>query len=268
MMIFAEPRFATAIIDERDLAGLADAQRRTRPRGDAAARAPAATSSMLFLVGSCPSEVIKLDLSRAAAAPERSASRRACGCSTTRAAASRPPSRRARTPAWLRWCRSCRRRRRMPRHRWSSSAALADVVEDQFARLFAQLGIGRAWPSCRARRADAMPAVGPGTRFMLAQPFLADTARALEARGARCIAAPFPFGAEGTTRWLRSRRGGLRRRCAEASRDVTRRWPPARTRSAGPPARRSSKAAASSSSPTRSWRSRWRASWRANSACG
>ena len=32
VMIFAEPRFATAIIDERDLAGLADAQRRARPR--------------------------------------------------------------------------------------------------------------------------------------------------------------------------------------------------------------------------------------------
>ena len=65
VMIFAEPRFATAIIDERDLAGLADAndeldgvvtrllERRPEIR-------------LLFLVGSCPSEVIKLDLSRAA----------------------------------------------------------------------------------------------------------------------------------------------------------------------------------------------------------
>ena len=53
-----------------------------------------------------------------------------------------------------------------------------------------------------ARRSDAMPAVGPNTRFLLAQPFLADTARVLEARGARRIAAPFPLGVEGTTRWL------------------------------------------------------------------
>ena len=65
VMIFAEPRFATAIIDERDLAGLADAQdeldrvvtRLLERRKDI---------RTLFLVGSCPSEVIKLDLSRAA----------------------------------------------------------------------------------------------------------------------------------------------------------------------------------------------------------
>ena len=65
VMIFAEPRFATAIIDERDLAGLADANdeldavvtRLLERRPDI---------KLLFLVGSCPSEVIKLDLSRAA----------------------------------------------------------------------------------------------------------------------------------------------------------------------------------------------------------
>ena len=65
VMIFAEPRFATAIIEERDLAGLADAQdeldrvvtRLLERRADI---------RTLFLVGSCPSEVIKLDLSRAA----------------------------------------------------------------------------------------------------------------------------------------------------------------------------------------------------------
>ena len=64
-MIFAEPRFATAIIDERDLAGLADANDEL----DAVVtrlllRRP--DIKLLFLVGSCPSEVIKLDLSRAA----------------------------------------------------------------------------------------------------------------------------------------------------------------------------------------------------------
>jgi light-independent protochlorophyllide reductase subunit N len=46
--------------------------------------------------------------------------------------------------------------------------------------------------------------VGAGTRFLLAQPFLADTARALEARGATHLPAPFPLGAEGTTAWLRA----------------------------------------------------------------
>ena len=65
VMIFAEPRFATAIIDERDLAGLADAQDELdRVVQQLLARRP--EIKLLFLVGSCPSEVIKLDLSRAA----------------------------------------------------------------------------------------------------------------------------------------------------------------------------------------------------------
>ena len=59
-------RFATAIIEERDLAGLADANEELdRVVDRLLARRP--DIKMLFLVGSCPSEVIKLDLSRAAA---------------------------------------------------------------------------------------------------------------------------------------------------------------------------------------------------------
>ena len=65
VMIFAEPRFATAIIDERDLAGLADANvELDRVVMQLLERRP--DIKLLFLVGSCPSEVIKLDLSRAA----------------------------------------------------------------------------------------------------------------------------------------------------------------------------------------------------------
>ena len=65
VMIFAEPRFATAIIDERDLAGIADANEELdRVVRRLLERRP--DIKMLFLVGSCPSEVIKLDLSRAA----------------------------------------------------------------------------------------------------------------------------------------------------------------------------------------------------------
>ena len=81
--------------------------------------------------------------------------------------------------------------------------ALADVVEDQLRRLFAQLEIGPV-QFLPPRRAAELPAVGSGTRFLLAQPFLADTARALTERGARQIAAPFPLGAEGTTLWLQA----------------------------------------------------------------
>ncbi|MEE4300318.1 MAG: nitrogenase component 1, partial [Pseudomonadales bacterium] len=65
VMIFAEPRFGTAIIEERDLAGLADANDELdRVVDQLLARRPDIRA--LFLVGSCPSEVIKLDLSRAA----------------------------------------------------------------------------------------------------------------------------------------------------------------------------------------------------------
>jgi light-independent protochlorophyllide reductase subunit N len=82
------------------------------------------------------------------------------------------------------------------------AGSLPDIVEDQFARLFAQLGIPRV-DFLPARRRDAMPSVGPGTRVLLAQPFLAETLRCLVARGAQHLAAPYPFGAEGTANWVR-----------------------------------------------------------------
>ena len=65
VMIFAEPRFGTAILSERDLAGLADAHDELdRVCKELLQRRPEIRT--LFLVGSCPSEVIKLDLARAA----------------------------------------------------------------------------------------------------------------------------------------------------------------------------------------------------------
>jgi light-independent protochlorophyllide reductase subunit N len=81
--------------------------------------------------------------------------------------------------------------------------ALADVVEDQMRRLFVDMGI-EAVDFFPPRRSTELPQVGPNTRFLLAQPFLADTARALEERGATRIDAPFPLGAEGTLQWLRA----------------------------------------------------------------
>ena len=204
VMIFAEPRFATAIIDERDLAGLADVNTELdRVVTRLLERRP--EIKLLFLVGSCPSEVIKLDLSRAASrlsvrfTPDvRVLSYSGSGIETTftqgedaclaalvpnlqAEAADAPPS-------------------------LMVVGTLADVVEDQFVRLFAQLGISDRGPVhfFPPRRAGAMPAVGPNTRLLLAQPFLADTARVLEARGAKRLPAPFPLGAEGTTLWLQA----------------------------------------------------------------
>lgn len=201
VMIFAEPRFATAIIDERDLAGLADANTELdRVVTRLLERRP--EIKLLFLVGSCPSEVIKLDLSRAASrlsgqvAPGvRVLNYSGSGIETTftqgedaclaSLVPSLPRSSMEQAPALL------------------VVGALADVVEDQFQRLFDQLGLGpvRFFPP---RHATDLPPVGPNTRFLLAQPFLADTARALEAAGAQRLAAPFPLGEEGTTAWLQA----------------------------------------------------------------
>jgi len=65
VMIFAEPRFATAILQERDLAGMADCNEELdRVVERLLERRPDIRT--LFLVGSCPSEVIKLDLHKAA----------------------------------------------------------------------------------------------------------------------------------------------------------------------------------------------------------
>ncbi len=198
VMIFAEPRFATAVIDERDLAGLADANEELdRVVARLLERRP--DIKLLFLVGSCPSEVIKLDLSRAAqrlsgrfTPSVRVLNYSGSGIETTftqgedaclaALVPSLPPSPATAEAELL------------------VVGTLADVVEDQFARHFADLGIAAAF--FPPRRSTALPRVGPNTRFLLAQPFLADTARALEARGATRLAAPFPLGSEGTTRWL------------------------------------------------------------------
>ncbi len=65
VMIFAKPRFGTAILEESDLAGRADAQAELDREVD---RLLARRSDIrqLFLVGSFPSKIIKPDLSRAA----------------------------------------------------------------------------------------------------------------------------------------------------------------------------------------------------------
>lgn len=198
VMIFAEPRFATAIIDERDLAGLADCNEELdRVAARLIERRP--DIKLLFLVGSCPSEVIKLDLSRAAQRlsakldPVKVLNYSGSGIETTftegedaclaALVPDLPAEAAGAAPSLL------------------VVGALADVVEDQFLRLFSAMGIAdvRFLP---ARHAGAMPAVGRGTRYLLAQPFLTETARALDGRGAKRLSAPFPLGAEGTTGWL------------------------------------------------------------------
>ncbi len=198
VMIFAEPRFGTAILEEKDLAGLVDAQTELdREVSRLLSRRP--DIRQLFLVGSCPSEVIKLDLQRAA---ERMSAAHAphvrvlnysgSGIETTftqgedACLASMVPTL-AETDA-----RSL-----------ILVGALPDVVEDQALALLAAMGITDV-QCLPARRANDAPKVGPNSVFALVQPFLGDTHAALIRRGARAITAPFPFGAEGTTLWLRA----------------------------------------------------------------
>lgn len=200
VMIFAEPRFATAILGDRDLAGMADCNEELdRVVRQLLGRRPDITT--LFLVGSCPSEVIKLDLARAASRLSREYVGRVrilnysgSGIETTftqgedaclRSMVPELPADTSDAPSLL------------------VCGTLADVVEDQFARLFAELGIGpvRFFPP---RRASELPPIGPQTRLLLAQPFLNETARALVARGATLLEAPYPFGVEGTSAWLRA----------------------------------------------------------------
>jgi len=80
---------------------------------------------------------------------------------------------------------------------------MAEVVEDQMRRLLDAMGIARVH-FLPPRRAGELAPVGPNTLMLLAQPFLAETARTLAGRGARRLPAPFPLGAEGTTLWLRA----------------------------------------------------------------
>ena len=198
VMIFAEPRFGTAILEETDLAGLADAHDELdREVARLLERRP--DIRQLFLVGSCPSEVIKLDLSRAAErlsqvhAPHvRVLNFSGSGIETT----------------FTQGEDACLEAM-VPVLESTEAAnlvvvgALPDVVEDQLVGLIQDMGIDDV--ACLpAVRASAEPKVGPNTRFILAQPFLGETAAALTRRGASHLAAPFPFGVEGTDAWLKT----------------------------------------------------------------
>jgi light-independent protochlorophyllide reductase subunit N len=196
VMIFAEPRFGTAILGERDLAGLADANEELdRLVAQLLERRPEIRT--LFLVGSCPSEVIKLDLAKAAERLNRQHAGRVMvlnysgsGIETT-FTQGEDGALQALIPL-------------MPassEQQLLIAGTLADAVEDRLIGLFHKLGIERV-ASLPPRRSTELPAVGPGTKLLLAQPFLSGTARALVDRGAELIRAPYPFGVEGSRDWM------------------------------------------------------------------
>ena len=198
VMIFAEPRFGTAILEEKDLAGMADAHEELdREVEKLLSRRP--DIKQLFLVGSCPSEVIKLDLSRAAErltklyAPKvRVLNYSGSGIETTftqgedACLASMVPILGQTDDEQL-----------------LLVGALPDIVEDQFISILSSLGIKNI-KTLPATQKDKIPSVGANTKFILVQPFLGETADTLEGRGVKRISAPFPFGDQGTTEWLRA----------------------------------------------------------------
>lgn len=198
VMIFAEPRFGTAILEEKDLAGMADANAELdREVETLLARRP--DIRQLFLVGSCPSEVIKLDLARAAerlsaihSPKTRVINFSGSGIETTFTQGEDT-------------CLAAMVPELAPTDQKELLlvGALPDVVEDQALDLLAKIGISpvRCLP---ARRVEDMPQIGPNTHFTLLQPFLGETHAALEKRGAQAIEAPFPLGVEGTTLWLKA----------------------------------------------------------------
>jgi len=200
VMIFAEPRFGTAIIDERDLAGMADmhdeldrvVEKLLKRRPDI---------RMLVLVGSCPSEVIKLDLSRAAERlnseyfpNQRVISYSGSGIETTFTQGE---------DNFLTALTGDLPKAADDENSLIVVGSMADVVEDQMSRMFSEFGIGKV-SFLPARNSWELPAIGENTHYILAQPYLGATAQALEGKGAKRINSIFPLGEEGTTAWLKA----------------------------------------------------------------
>ncbi|MEC8441277.1 MAG: ferredoxin:protochlorophyllide reductase (ATP-dependent) subunit N [Cyanobacteriota bacterium] len=196
VMIFAEPRFGTAILSERDLAGLADAHDELdRVARELLQRRPEIRT--LFLVGSCPSEVIKLDLARAAERlnEELQGRVRVVNYSGSGIETTFTQGEDGALAALVPLLPASEKRQLL------LVGTLADAVEDRLIHLFGRLGIDSI-SSLPPRQSTELPAVGPGTTVLLTQPFLTETSRLLKNRGAKVLSAPFPLGAEGSRLWM------------------------------------------------------------------
>ena len=196
VMIFAEPRFATAILEETDLAGMADAhQELERVVSDLLLRRP--DIKRLFLVGSCPSEVIKIDLATMAKKLSKKyhpavnvVNFSGSGIETT----------------FTQGEDACLEAviRDLPNDdkvQLAVLGALPDVVHDQMLRLLTDMGIEDVLV-LPEQTAGSSAGIGKNTQFICAQPFLGAAYDEMVRRGANAIHAPFPFGASGTTEWL------------------------------------------------------------------
>lgn len=207
VMIFAEPRFGTAIIDDRDLSGLADANEEL-DRVVAQLLKRRRDIKTLFLVGSCPSEVIKLDLSRAAQRLNghynpnvKVLNYSGSGIETTFTQGEDACL--ASLVEDMALSNAQRQKPTSTQKHLLVVGTLADVVEDQMIRVFKDLGIEDV-QFLPGRNSKSMPSIDDQTVYLLAQPFLADTARKIDALGAKRIEAPYPLGVEGTSAWFKA----------------------------------------------------------------
>jgi light-independent protochlorophyllide reductase subunit N len=160
--------------------------------------------------------------------------------------------------------RSCRRRpdRRAPQ--LLVAGTLSDVVEDQFQRLFDELGIGPGG-FLPARSAADAPPVGPGTRVLLAQPYLTETVAALTNAAPSLLAAPFPLGPRARAPGCGGGRGLGCDPESTSTRSPPRRWPAPSAPS--PHSVKSCRSSASASCPDSQLELPWRASCSASAAC-
>ena len=196
VMIFAEPRFGTAILEEKDLAGLADAHEELdRVVNDLISRRPEIKT--LFLVGSCPSEVIKLDLATVAEklnsrflGQVRFVNYSGSGIETT-FTQGEDGALKALVPLM----------ESTDDEKLLLVGTLANNVEDRFKKIFNNIGITNV-ESFPPRQSTELPKIGKNTKVLLAQPYLSDTVRDLKHRGCEIIQAPFPLGLVGSTKWV------------------------------------------------------------------
>ena len=196
VMIFAEPRFGTAILEEKDLAGLADAHEELdRVVNDLISRRPEIKT--LFLVGSCPSEVIKLDLATVAEklntrflGQVRFVNYSGSGIETT-FTQGEDGALKALIPLM----------ESTDDEKLLLVGTLANNVEDRFKKIFNNIGITNV-ESFPPRQSTELPKIGKNTKVLLTQPYLSDTIRDLKHRGCEIIYAPFPLGVEGSTKWF------------------------------------------------------------------
>ena len=177
VMIFAEPRFGTAILEEKDLAGLADAHEELdRVVNDLISRRPEIKT--LFLVGSCPSEVIKLDLATVAEklnsrflGQVRFVNYSGSGIETT-FTQGEDGALKALVPLM----------ESTDDEKLLLVGTLANNVEDRFKKIFNNIGITNV-ESFPPRQSTELPKIGKNTKVLLAQPYLSDTVRDLKHRG-------------------------------------------------------------------------------------